>query len=163
MPAVRQRFYTLELKLPLKIRFESALSVRGSVQALEDANAEPEPGVRFEHRPNLEPERRVQFVPVTWLNFLRAVEGVEDKSSRFAIKIIRLAGGANTTKQTFDRATCQSPVLQCMLFAKGRHTTAGSVLVVIGDFYLGEENFSRTAAISCWSGLRPQVPLGLSR
>lgn len=50
-------------------------------------------------------------VPVTWLNFLRAVEGVEDKSSRFAIEIIRLAGGANTTKQTFDRATCQSPRL----------------------------------------------------
>ncbi|KAJ7754821.1 hypothetical protein B0H16DRAFT_1458857 [Mycena metata] len=48
-------------------------------------------------------------VPVTWLNFLRAVEGVEDKSSRFAIEIIHLAGGANTTKQTFDRATCQSP------------------------------------------------------
>ncbi|KAJ7731021.1 hypothetical protein B0H16DRAFT_1696778 [Mycena metata] len=61
MPAVRQRFYTLELKLPLKIRFESALSVRGSVQALEDANTEPEPGVRFEHRPNFEPEHRVQF------------------------------------------------------------------------------------------------------
>ncbi|KAJ6494590.1 hypothetical protein DFH09DRAFT_1104175 [Mycena vulgaris] len=32
-----------------------------------DANAEPEPGVRFSYLPNSEPERRVQFGPVPGL------------------------------------------------------------------------------------------------